>query len=658
MELTRELYWNVGHGPVTLIPMYVLIILAAGIMIKYFLQRIRMYEKGLPLKRDDQLAKRISKAIFAALFQKKVIKGSGAGLAHGLFFWGFLTLVLGTALVFIQADFTDLFFGKKFLTGQFYLVFSLCLDIAGLVCMVMLIGLLVRRYLSSDGLPITQADTAMHVVLLATLVTGFMVEGARMAATELGTSLSYYSPVGLVFALPISGISEAGLRALHNVFWWIHLGFVAGFFVLIPFTRLKHMVLTALNYVFEADDPKSKLSILDLEDEEAESFGATNLHELTWKDIFDTDACTACMRCQDICPAHNTGKPLSPMRLIHDLGRIAEHDPDANLFETIGEDVLWSCTTCGGCQKVCPATIEHVPKIIESRRAMVLTHATFPQEVTGTFNNLENQANPWGFAADTRADWAKDLDVPLMMDKPDTKVLYFVGCAGSFDDRGKKISQATARVLKKAGVDFAILGPEESCNGDMARRAGNEYLGQMMIMQNIETINQYKPELILTGCPHCYNTLKNEYPEFGGDYEVVHYTDYFNTLISDGKLTINSKDFGKMTFHDSCYLGRWNDIYESPRKLLKAANKDGLVEMGQNMEKSMCCGAGGARMFMEETIGERINNVRAKQAVDTGAETVAASCPFCATMLNDGIMETDKKIPVKDIAEIIDEATE
>jgi len=244
-----------------------------------------------------------------------------------------------------------------------------------------------------------------------------------------------------------------------------------------------------------------------------------------------------------------------------------------------------------------------------------------------------------------------------MAEKSEAKVLWFVGCAGSFDDRGKKISQATARVLQRAGVDFAILGPEEACNGDMARRAGNEYLGQMMIAQNVETFSQYKFDTILTGCPHCFNTIKNEYPEFGAKYDVVHTADFFNTLIKEGKLDIKAKDFGDITFHDSCYLGRWNNIYESPRELLKQANPGNLIEIDRTKSTGLCCGAGGARMFMEETIGSRINNVRAEQVVETGAACVASSCPFCATMLSDGIMETDRQIPIKDIAQIIDEAT-
>ncbi|MCG8620221.1 MAG: (Fe-S)-binding protein, partial [Desulfobacterales bacterium] len=453
-------------------------------------------------------------------------------------------------------------------------------------------------------------------------------------------------------------------------------GTILGFLIYIPSSKHLHLLAAAPNVYFKRLETEKAIVKTDIEDEEAETFGLGKCSEFNWHNVLNLYACTECGRCEELCPAASTGKSLSPKKIIHDFKVDLLDQADKILPDKDGnhkkdevtplmtegsevtEDVLWSCTTCRSCENICPVSNEHLDFVFEMRKHQVLMEASFPPEMAETFNNMENQANPWGFAADTRADWSKDLDVPLMMDKPDAKVLYFVGCAGSFDDRGKKISRATARVLKRAGVDFAILGPEESCNGDMARRAGNEYLGQMMIQQNVETINQYNPELILTGCPHCFNTLKNEYPEFGADYEVVHYADYFKRLIDEGKLQVKAKDMGAITFHDSCYLGRWNDIYESPRELLAKANTGDLVEMDRSGEKGFCCGAGGARMFMEETIGERINNVRAQHAVDTGADTVAASCPFCATMLNDGLMETDRKMQVLDIAEIMDEVTE
>jgi Fe-S oxidoreductase len=324
----------------------------------------------------------------------------------------------------------------------------------------------------------------------------------------------------------------------------------------------------------------------------------------------------------------------------------------------ISGDVLWSCTTCRACEDICPVDIQHLDIILEARKYQVLMESSFPPEMQETFTNLENQSNPWGFGSDTRADWAKGLDVPLMTDNPEADILYYVGCAGSFDDRGKKIAQAMVRVLKKAGVNFAILGEEERCNGDVARRAGNEYLAQMMIAENVEILNQYKPKKIVAACPHCFNTIKNEYPQFGATYDVVHHTEFLLDLLRQGKLNINGAVTEQVTFHDSCYLGRWNGIVDAPRQILQMVNGGRqLIEMERSRTEGFCCGAGGARMFMEETIGKRINHERAEEVIATGAAAVAAACPFCITMLRDGINDNNGEVEVKDIAEIIDEAT-
>jgi Fe-S oxidoreductase/nitrate reductase gamma subunit len=660
MELTRELYWNVGHGAPTLVPMYFLFFLAIGLAAWFILHRLPVYKQGQSIERTDQLEVRVRRALMNILQQKKVTKTKPAGLDHGLFFWGFGILTAGTTLVFIQADFTAPLFGGEFLKGWFYVLFSLVLDVAGLVCIVMLVRLLLKKYRDArdNGPEILPLDFTMHGLLIAVLLTGFIIEGARMAATELGTGLSYASPVGLVFALPISGIEEAGLLKLHRVMWWLHLALVMCFIILIPLTRLKHVYTISANYLFESLGPKGKLVKLDLEDENNESFGATNIEELTWKDIFDTDACISCMRCQENCPAFNTGKPLSPMEVIHKLGDVATVNQKANFLKTVGDDSLWSCTTCGACQVNCPAVVEHINKIVEMRRAAVLMHAEFPGELMETFNNLENQSNPWGFDYASRADWCKNLDVPIMAEKGEADVLWFVGCAGSFEDKSIKISKAMVSILNKAGVDFAILGQEEKCNGDMARRCGNEYLAQMMIAENVETLNQYKPKRILTGCPHCYNTIKNEYPEFGAEYDVVSHVEFINELIIDGRLQVKGDLAENITFHDSCYFGRWNDIYEAPRKVLSAINRTGdVVEMEKNRDLAMCCGAGGGRMFLEEDQGERINNSRCQQAIDTGANTITSACPFCLTMLSDGLQALEGSQSLKDIAQLVDSVT-
>ena len=655
MEYTREIYWNVGDGFLTLAPMYLIAVMALGIMVWGLIQRISLYKHGQPVQRSDQPGVRFRRLVGGVVLQSKVTRMKWPGVLHSLFFWGFGLLFIGTVLIVIQADFTDLLFEVTFLKGPFYLLFSITLDVAGLVCILMLTGLLLRRFVfPPEGLITSKDDALMHGLLLLILLSGFVIEGARMGVTEMGTSLAWWSPVGLLSAKILSSLGEEGLRTLHKLTWWLHLFLVAGFFILIPFTKFRHIFTTSLNYFFESLEPKGKLVKLDLEAEDAESFGADSVQELTWKDLFDTDACTLCKRCQDRCPAHATGKPLSPMNLISQLGDTVQHNPEASLIETFGEDVLWDCTTCGACQNICPAAVEHVGKIIDCRRSMVLMQATFPAEMQDTFSSLENQSNPWGFSEDTRADWAKGLEVPLMADKPDADILWFVGCAGSFEDRSIETSKAIASLLNKAGVDFAILGREERCNGDMARRCGNEYLAQMMIAENVETLNRYNPKKILTGCPHCFNTIKNEYPEFGASFEVVSHVDFILELLESGALTVKKEHSDLITYHDSCYLGRWNGIYDSPRKVITSISGGKVpVEMADNRDLAMCCGAGGGRMFLEETEGERINNVRFLQAIEAGADTVASACPFCLTMLNDGMRAQEGSQDVKDIAQLV-----
>ncbi len=411
--------------------------------------------------------------------------------------------------------------------------------------------------------------------------------------------------------------------------------------------------------------------VTDIEDENAESFGLGKVTDLNWKNVLDLYACTECGRCEEQCPAAATRKPLSPKAVAsdikHDLfdqadlllgGYAEEVKPLVRDGSPVTGDALWSCTTCRACEDVCPVDIQHLDLILEARKHRVLMEADFPPELHETFTNFENQSNPWGFSPDDRARWSEGLDVPLMTDKPGAGLLWFVGCAGSFDDRGKRISRAMARVLDRAGVDFAILGPEERCNGDAARRAGNEYLARMMIAENVEILNQYRPGRILTGCPHCYNILKNEYPGFGARFEVVHHTELLLDLLRQGRLTANGKGANSVAWHDSCYLGRWNGIYQAPRELLSLLNGGSPpAAPGRSGDKGFCCGAGGGRMFMEETLGARINVTRAQELMAVKADVAAAGCPFCVTMLADGIADSGGDMAVKDVAELVEEAT-
>jgi Fe-S oxidoreductase len=523
------------------------------------------------------------------------------------------------------------------------------------VAIVMLAGLFVRRYLvKPEGLETKWDDAIMHGLLFTILITGFLIEGARMAATELGTPLAAWSPVGLMVAKEMSGMSEASLRSYHVVLWWGHMVLVVAFLVAIPLTKFRHIFTTSLNYLFEDLGPTGKLVSLDLEDEEAESFGAAAITDLTWKDIFDADACTLCKRCQDRCPAHNTDKPLSPMKIVNDLGEVAFNNPEANLIEACDKDALWSCTTCRACQEICPASIEHVGKIVDMRRNMVLMEGEFPgEEVMTAMEQTEVNGNPLGLGYASRGDWAEDIGIKPLSEDSDVDILYFVGCYASFDKRNIEIARSFIKLCQAAGVKVGILGKEEKCCGEPVRKMGNEYLYQTLANENIELIKSYEIKKVVTSCPHCFNTLNKDYRDLGFDVEVEHYTVFLEQLLNKGKLKVESEHFD-CTYHDSCYLGRYNDTYDAPRTLVKAAGGK-LAEMDKSKAESFCCGAGGGRILAEEKLGERISIKRVNMAVESDAPTLLSNCPFCLTMFEDGIKgaNVEDKLNAKDIAEVL-----
>lgn len=656
MEVTRELYWNIGHGAFVLFPMYAFALVAFGLLVWGAINRLKLYRQGKPVNRTDQPAKRALELLRNVLFQKKVLTVKGPGYAHGLVLWSFLLLFIGTIFVALQADFTDLLFGYRFLNGGLYKIFSLVLDLAGLTAILMLVGLFVRRYIvKPKGLDSTVDDAIMHALLFVILLTGFVIEGARMAVTELPNNpeLAVWSPVGLLFAKIIFTMGEETLRTLHQSLWWFHFALVIGFICLIPFTKFRHIFTTSANYFFTDLGAKGALATLDMEGD-SESFGAASIKDLTWKDIFDTDACTKCKRCQDRCPAHNTDKPLSPMNVINQLGEIACKNPSSNLIETVTKDALWSCTTCRACQEICPAAIEHVNKIVEMRRNLVLMEGEFPgEEVMVAMDNTEVNGNPFGMAFAARGDWSEGLPVKIMSEDSDVDILYFVGCYASFDKRNIKVARSFIQLCDKAGIKVGILGKEEKCCGEPMRKIGNEYLYQSLASENIETIKKYGVKKIVTACPHCFNTLSKDYKDLGFTLETEHYTVYLNRLVKAGKLKFSNDSF-ECSYHDSCYIGRYNDIYAEPRNLILAAGGT-ILEMSKNNAESFCCGAGGGRIMAEEKLGSRISGTRAIMAAETGSKMLLSNCPFCLTMFEDGIKGADLegKIVPNDIAEIL-----
>ncbi|NNL76498.1 MAG: (Fe-S)-binding protein [Desulfobacterales bacterium] len=654
--------------------MVMAIIVAFGlffIRVRHLVSLIKAVE-GKSAVHLDRIAERIKVVFTDVLGQSNVRRKAMPGTAHMLIFFGFLAIQPHSLELMINGV-IPAFDLSRWIPGL-YGVYLFVADILAFLVIIGLVYALYRRLVLKPKYLTNGLDARLIIIFTFVIVVSFhfinALEGvisAREGGFDYFRYLTVSESTATIFNLLALGPVQQ--RIGFEIFYWIHMFTILGFLVYIPGSKHLHLLAAAPNVFLKPLEREKTMFKDDLEAEDAESFGLGNVSQLSWKSVLDLYACTECGRCEEQCPADATGKPLSPKRVVsdtkHDLfdqSRAILAKNDSTIEPIIREespvtgDVIWSCTSCRACEDICPVNIQHLDILLETRKYQVLMESAFPPEIQDTFISLENQANPWGFDNDTRAHWCRDMDVALMTDKPDADMLYFVGCAGSFDDRGKKIARAMVRVLQKAGVDFAILGPDESCNGDVARRAGNEYIAQMLIQQNVEILNQYKPKKILTGCPHCYNILKNEYPQFGASYEVVHHTELLLELYKHGRLKASNGNIAELTFHDSCYLGRWNGIYQAPRELLSSLNGNRLIEMPRSKSKGFCCGAGGARMFMEETIGKRINIERAEEIIAIGAKTVAAACPFCVTMLRDGILDKESNVQVKDIVEIIDEA--
>jgi Fe-S oxidoreductase len=617
----------------------------------------------------DRLPDRLKIFFTEVLLQSRVREKRFPGLAHTFIFLGFIVILPHTIEVMIAGIFPGFSFAR--LVPALYGYYAVLADILALLVLVGLAYCVFRRLIFRPKYLTDGLDSRLILFFTTIIIVSFFsVNAFRMAfypETLQGIQSDYVISFPIATLLGLEHLPRQGLFIGLEASYWIHLAVILYFLVYIPGSKHLH-ILAAVPNVFLAplDTPKPMLKS-DLEDEDIETFGLGSVDELNWQNVLNLYACTECGRCEEQCPADLTGKPLSPKAVVVDLkddliGQLTGNDnsiePIARQGSPITEDVIWSCTTCRACESICPLHIQHLDLILEMRKSLVLMESRFPEELQETFNNLENQFNPWGFAAEKRADWCRGLDVALMSDHPDAEILYFVGCAGAFDERGKVVARAIVNLLKKAEIDFAILGPEERCTGDAARRAGNEYVAQELIRANLDTLGKYKPAKILTGCPHCYNTLKHEYPQFGAMPEVLHHTEFFAGLIQNGILKPYVNLETTVTLHDSCYLCRWNDMIDAPRKILGAIGGLKIREMERSGRKGLCCGAGGSRMFMEEKIGKRINIERVEEVAATKAGTLVAACPFCNTMLNDGVKETAPDIAVKDIAEILDQATD
>ena len=676
----REVFWNAHNFEPIL---FILTAVALAIFAYGFYRRWKLWRAmGKDEIRWDKLPVRIKSLFVNGFLQVKTWKDAYPGIMHGLIFFGFFVLLFGAIFDAGEFHITEPLFNWSFLRGRFYLGFAFLMQLFGFCVLIGILLALFRRYvlkperLGYKGKPDNTADDAIALLLiLGIIVTGFLISALRIRVTYQQTPWEWVRFVSWgIAAYALAGVETSTALALHKVIWWTHTFIALSFIAYIPYSRLLHMITTSVNHFLLSLQPTGYLEpIRDFEN--AESFGANKLDDFTWKQIFDSDACTRCGRCQDGCPAYLSGKPLSPKKVIQDIKTYwlekapttikakpaaAEAAGDAVQEKPLAGGVidlheLWACTNCMYCMEHCSSSIEHVPKIVNMRQYKVLTEADFAPELQLTYRNMENNSNPWGVGAHLRADWAKELGVKTLAENPQVEYLYYVGCSGSFDDRGKKVSVAFAKILQAAGVSFGILGNEEGCCGDSAMRGGNEYLFQTQAQANIATMNGYGVKKIITTCPHGYNALKKDYPNFGGNFEVYHHTEIIANLLASGKITLSQPLTGLFTYHDSCFLGRYNDIYKQPRQILKAVPGIKLAEMERNLSKSFCCGAGGARMWMEEDIGDRINNMRTDQAAATKAGTVAVACPFCLTMLSDGIKDRQlsEKMVSLDIAEIV-----
>jgi Fe-S oxidoreductase len=649
-----------------------------------------------PRPRLDQLPARLASVLIYFFGQKKVAEEGPQHLSskHHLFiFWGFLVITVGTAELLVNGVVPAFHFGLL-MPDAAYTGFRSVIDLFNLVVLLMVSWALFRRIVIRPRLIPMNLDAGVILGAIAGLmVTHFLYHGFHGAAVLTATGeLPSGAPISGVLGRALAPIEAGPAGFGESASFWLHAGILFAFLNYLPYSKHIHL-LGALPNIFLRNLSPRKLDMpkLDLEDEE--QWGVGRVEQFSWKSLVDNYACTECARCSNYCPAYNTGKNLSPMQLVHDIryemidrdalwderdDLVTRHEAtagqdreeiaaqvaavDARLAAMppmvggrIADETLWACTTCGACQEVCPVFIEHPLKIIQMRQNLVLAEERVPADLARTFRNIERQSNPWGIASDKRMDWADGLAVPTIEDTPDPDYILWVGCAGAFDQRITKQTKALVKVLNAAGVSYAVLGHAESCTGDPARRAGNEMLFQMQAETNIETLNQQKTRKVIASCPHCLHTLRHDYPQFGGNYEVVHHTQLLAALMADGAIVPHKQVAKSVTYHDSCYLGRWNGEYEAPRAILAGLDiPRGTTEPERRKKHGMCCGAGGARMFMEED-SPRVNENRTDELMATGAETIAVACPFCNIMITDGVKARDaeERISVMDVSELL-----
>lgn len=672
-EICRPTFWNIPDLVQILI--YVVSALVAAFFVYGFYRHVRLWRQGKGKFSFDQLGKRaLNFLTFGVATRKVAFEQQPAGFMHLNIMWGIVILFVGTALATIDWEFLRLLFHTRLLQDGFYFFYKTVLDIFGVLALLGLSIALVTRYVNKpkrlnglSGARYYRDDLWTVGTFFVLVLTGFMLESLRIAGMSLEWArlgkgalwFAQYSIVGNALAQLWLPLGENAIRGWHLGVWLFHATLTLVWLAAIPFTKTFHIFSSSINTFFKRLEPRG--AIVKIENlEEQESFGVGKLEEFTWKQVLDFDACTRCGRCQDACPAALTGKALSPKNIIVKMFEVARADaktPRAIHGEVIAAQELWDCTTCMACVNACPVAIDQLGTIIDLRRYLTLTEGAPQSPSNKAMDSMERQGNPYGLPKADRLKWTEGMEVPRARAGEEYDVLFWVGCAGSYDQRAQKITRAFVKIMQTAGMIFAVM-QEERCNCESARRLGNEYLYQTATAENVENLSKFSFKRIVTTCPHCFNTIKNEYPQFDGKFDVVHHTQLIAELIGNGRIKPNKSLAQTITYHDSCYLGRYNDIYEPQRAILNSLDGAKLVEMPRSRANGLCCGGGGGRMWLEENTGSRINQRRMQDVLEVKAQTVASACPFCMTMLEDGAkaLSVDEQVARKDIAELVAEA--